>query len=104
MKMTRQRLDPAATLSLRPRRVLFLCGVRVDGDRRRVVTTDAPGPAGRVVGENGAVGTELVDQGRGIIRAGQLRQTGFCPVRFPAGPARRMAMAARYGRIGSSRT
>jgi hypothetical protein len=60
-------------------------GVRADGDRRRVVTAGAERPACRVVGEDGAAGVELVDQGCGIIRAGQLCQAAVCPVRFTGG-------------------
>jgi hypothetical protein len=48
-------------------------GVRADGDRRRVVTAGTERPACRVVGQDGAAGAELADQGSGIIRAGQLR-------------------------------
>src|SRR6185437_106833 len=60
-------------------------GVLSDDDRRRVVAVGAQGPAGRFVGEDGAAGAELVDQGCGTVRAGQLRQAAVCPVRFPGG-------------------
>ena len=53
--------------------------IRADGDGRRVVTADAQGLAGRVVGEDGAAGAELVDQGCRAGRAAQLGQAAVCP-------------------------
>jgi hypothetical protein len=46
--------------------------VVADHDGQCVVTAGAQGPANRVVGEDGAVGAELVDQGCRTVRAGQL--------------------------------
>ena len=45
----------------------------------------AQGTAVRVVGEDGAVGAELVDQGCCAVRAGQLRRAAVRPGGFAGG-------------------
>ena len=58
-------------------------GGRADGDRRCVVTVGAQGPAGRVVGEDGAVGAQLVDQRGRTGGAGQRGGSAARPAGFP---------------------
>lgn len=77
------------------------CGVRADGDRRLVLAADPQGSAVRIVRQDGAVSVELADQRGRAVRAGQLR---LAAVPGLAAAARRMAIAARCGRIWSSRT
>jgi hypothetical protein len=57
-------------------------GGRADGDRRCVVTAGAQGPAGRVVGQDGAVGAQLVDQRGRAGGAGQLSGSAARPAGF----------------------
>ncbi len=77
--------------------------VVADGDGRRVVVGDAQRPMVRVIGEDDSAVAELVDQGCCINRTGHLGTTRFPPPVL-AELARRMPMAARCGRIWSSRT
>ena len=58
-------------------------GGRADGDRRCVVTAGVAGPAGRVVGEDGAVGAQLVDQCGRTGGAGQLSGSAARAAGFP---------------------
>ncbi len=58
--------------------------IRAYGERRRLVTpAGAQGPAIRVVGEDHAVGAQLVDQRSRAVRAGQLRQAAVSAVGLP---------------------
>ncbi len=62
---------------------MSVSGGRADGDRRCVVTAGAQGPAGRIVGEDGAVGAQLVDQRGRAGRAGQRGGSAARPAGFP---------------------
>ena len=81
-------------LSLRPRQVPGISGlagrppslvpmsaVIADGYRRRVLAAGAQGPVIGVVGENDAIGAQLVDQSGRIIRSGQMRCTAAAAAR-----------------------
>ena len=61
-------------------------GIRTDDDRRRVVTPGAERPVVRVIGQDNAIGAQLVDQHRRTGRAGH-RSNAVAPrSRCPGGP------------------
>ena len=61
-------------------------GILTDDDRRRVVTPGAERPVVRVMGEDNAVGAQLVDQHRCTGRAGHLSNAAAPPSRSPGRP------------------
>src|SRR6266496_2828435 len=77
--------------------------VLADGDGWRVVAAGAQGLVLRVVGQDDAFGAELVDQGCRTVRASHLSQAAVPVTGCPGRLASRMAIAARCGRIWSSR-
>src|ERR1017187_3752212 len=58
-------------------------GIRTDDDRRRVVPPGAERPVVRVIGEDNAIGAQLVDQRRRTGRAGHLSNAAAPRSRFP---------------------
>jgi hypothetical protein len=61
-------------------------GIRTDDDRRRLVIPGAERPVVRVIGEDNAVGAQLVYQHRRTGRAGHLSNAAAPRSRFPGRP------------------